>query len=38
MALYTGRGLGTTGVPIRIGSVPEVSEITLVRGEPGGQG
>jgi predicted MPP superfamily phosphohydrolase len=35
MALYTGRGLGTTGVPIRIGSVPEVSEITLVCGEPG---
>lgn len=35
MALYTGRGLGTTGVPIRIGSVPEVSEVTLVCGEPG---
>jgi predicted MPP superfamily phosphohydrolase len=31
MTVYTGRGIGTTSVPIRIGSVPEVSEITLVR-------
>ena len=31
MVVYTGRGIGTTGVPIRIGSVPEVSEIRLVR-------
>jgi predicted MPP superfamily phosphohydrolase len=28
--LHTSRGLGTTGAPIRMGSVPEVSEVLLV--------
>jgi hypothetical protein len=27
--LHTSRGLGTTGIPVRIGSVPEVTEIVL---------
>ena len=28
--LHTNRGLGTTGAPIRLGSMPEVSEVLLV--------
>lgn len=28
--LHTSRGLGTTGAPVRVGSVPEVSEVLLV--------
>jgi predicted MPP superfamily phosphohydrolase len=28
--LHTSRGLGTTGAPIRLGSMPEVSEVVLV--------
>jgi hypothetical protein len=28
--LHTSRGLGTTGLPLRLGSPPEVSEVTLV--------
>jgi predicted MPP superfamily phosphohydrolase len=29
MWLHTSRGLGTTGIPVRIGSVPEVTEVVL---------
>jgi predicted MPP superfamily phosphohydrolase len=29
MWLHTSRGLGTTGLPVRVGSVPEVTEIVL---------
>lgn len=31
--LHTTRGLGTTGMPLRLGSVPEVTEVTLVAQE-----
>jgi predicted MPP superfamily phosphohydrolase len=30
--LHTSRGLGTTGAPIRLGSVPEISEVVLLAG------
>jgi predicted MPP superfamily phosphohydrolase len=36
LVLHTSRGLGTTGVPVRIGSVPEVTEIVLLPGSGDG--
>ena len=35
LLLHTNRGLGVTGVPFRYRSVPEVTQITLVRGKMG---
>ena len=35
LLLHTNRGLGVTGVPFRYRSAPEISQITLVRGEIG---
>jgi predicted MPP superfamily phosphohydrolase len=35
--LHTSRGLGTTGAPVRLGSVPEISEVLLVDGGGGGK-
>jgi predicted MPP superfamily phosphohydrolase len=32
--LYTSRGLGVGGVPIRVNCPPEIAEITLIRGDP----
>ena len=33
--LHTSRGLGTTGLPVRLGSRPEVSEVILTRAVAG---